>query len=157
MPVSQSLKSSLTLTSESIPGATILVQLFVEFVKVKFEGPSKELFGKTVGLLGDFETGKTLARDGKTVMNDFTEFGDEWQVLPSEPRLFHEVVQPQFPELCIKPEDPRGERKRRLSESAYTFEEAEAACGKNLSDPLDIKDCVYDVLATQDMGMVGAF
>ena len=82
MPVSQSLKSSLTLTSESIPGATILVQLFVEFVEVKFEGPSKELFGKTVGLLGDFETGKTLARDGKTVMDDFTEFGDEWQVLP---------------------------------------------------------------------------
>jgi len=68
-----------------------------------------------------------------------------------------DIVQPHFPELCIKPEDPRGERKRRLSESAYTFEEAEAACGKNLSDPLDIKDCVYDVLATQDMGMVGAF
>ena len=89
-------------------------------------------------------------------MNDFTEFGDEWQVVPSEPKLFREVAHPQFPELCIKPEDPRGERKRRLTESNISIEEAEAACA-NLKDPLSIKDCVYDILATQDLDMVGAF
>merc|ERR1711862_1024796 len=102
------------------------------------------------------KTGKTLGRDGSTAMDDFTEFGDEWQVLPSEPRLFHEFENPQFPELCIKPEDPRGERRRRLAESSISIEQAEAAC-KSLADPLSIKDCVYDILATQDLDMVGAF
>ena len=106
--------------------------------------------------MGDFHTGKTVARDGTTVLDDFTEFGDEWQVLPSEPKIFHEISQPQFPEICIKPEDPRGERKRRLAESTISVEDAEAACAK-LNDPLSIKDCVYDILATQDLGMVGAF
>ena len=91
------------------------------------------------------------------MIDDFTEFGDEWQVLPSEPKLFHEVTHPQFPELCIKPEDPRGERKRRLAESNISIEAAEAACAAALHDPLTIKDCVYDILATQDIDMVGAF
>ena len=63
---------------------------------------------------------------------------------------------PQFPELCLLPEDPRGERRRRLEGSGISMEAAEAACGE-LKDPLDRKDCVYDVLATQDLDMVGAF
>ena len=137
------------------PGASIVVELYKEFVRVRFNG-DETVFGNTVGLMGDYKTGKTLARDGTTVMDDFTEFGDEWQVLPSEPKLFHEVSKPQFPELCIKPEDPRGERKRRLDESRISTEQAEAACSK-LGDPLSIKDCVYDILATQDLDMVGAF
>jgi len=141
--------------SSKLPGASIIVELYKEFVRVRFNG-NEQAFGKTVGLLGDYKSGKTLARDGITVLDDFTEFGDEWQVLPSEPRLFHEVSHPQFPELCIKPEDPRGERKRRLSESSISVEEAEAACA-SLKDPLSIKDCVYDILATQDLDMVGAF
>ena len=138
------------------PGASITVELFKEFVRVRFNG-DEFVFGNTVGLLGDYKSGKTLARDGATVMHDFTEFGDEWQVLPSEPKLFHEVAHPQFPEICLKPEDPRGERKRRLAESNISIEAAEAACGAVLSDPLTIKDCIYDILATQDMDMVGAF
>jgi hypothetical protein len=89
-------------------------------------------------------------------MDDFEEFGDEWQVLPNEPKLFHEMAHPQFPEICVKPEDPRGERKRRLGESNISLEAAEKACAP-LKDPLTIKDCVYDVLATQDLDMVGAF
>ncbi|KAL3939350.1 MAG: hypothetical protein SGBAC_005908 [Bacillariaceae sp.] len=137
-------------------GASITVQLYKEFIRVKFNGKESD-FGNAVGLLGDYSTGKLLARDGSTVIDDFTEFGDEWQVLPHEPKLFHEVTHPQFPELCIKPEDPRGERKRRLAESNISIEAAEAACGAALTDPFTIKDCVYDILATQDMDMVGAF
>jgi len=143
--------------SSKYPGHSIKVALYKEFIRVKFGKTSKEAFGKTVGLLGDYETGKTLARDGTTIMHDFTEFGDEWQVLPSDPRLFHESTYPQFPELCVKPEDPRGERQRRLDESAISIEQAEEACAKTLEDPLSIKDCVYDILATQDLGMAGAF
>jgi hypothetical protein len=141
--------------SPKYPDTTITVELYKEFVRVRFHG-DHHAFGNTVGLMGDYKTGKTLARDGTTVLNDFTEFGDEWQVLPSEPKLFHEISHPQFPELCIKPEDPRGERQRRLAESTISIEQAEAACA-TLNDPLSIKDCVYDILATQDLDMVGAF
>jgi hypothetical protein len=136
-------------------GQKIAIHIYKEFVRVKFNG-SQSAFGNTVGLLGDFNTGKTLARDGSTVLDDFTELGNEWQVLPAEPKLFHEVSHPQFPEKCVEPEDPRGERRRRLDENTVTEEQAEAACAF-LKDPLSQKDCVYDILATQDVGMVGAF
>jgi len=142
--------------SSKYPGQSIIVQIYKEFVRVKFMDGKEEVFGNTVGLMGDYKTGKTFARDGTTVINDFTELGDEWQVLPSEPKLFHEVSHPQFPEQCIHPEDPRGERKRRLDESSISVEQAEEACA-TLKDPLTIKDCVYDILATQDLDMVGAF
>jgi hypothetical protein len=141
--------------SSKYPGSSIIIQLYKEFVRVKFVG-DEEVFGNTVGLMGDHKTGELLARDGSTVMTDFTEFGDEWQVLPKEPKLFHEFTHPQFPELCLKPEDPRGDRKRRLAESTISVEQAEAACAP-LKNPLSIKDCVYDILATQDLDMVGAF
>mmetsp|Transcript_33923 Transcript_33923/g.82258 ORF Transcript_33923/g.82258 Transcript_33923/m.82258 type:complete len:637 (+) Transcript_33923:50-1960(+) len=133
----------------------IIVQIYKEFVRVRFSGGSKS-FGKSVGLLGDYYSGKTLARDGQTVLNDFVELGHEWQVLPSEPKLFHEMERPQFPEICMEPEDPRGERRRRLEESSVSMEQAEQACS-TLKDPMARKDCVYDILATQDLDMIGAF
>jgi hypothetical protein len=159
-PVTQKLpspyKRSYTIDlSAKFPGQDITIELYKEFVRVKLNGNEK-VFGKSVGLIGDYNNGKTLARDGVTVMDDFEEFGDEWQVLPNEPKLFHEMAHPQFPEICVKPEDPRGERKRRLGESNISLEAAEKACAP-LKDPLTIKDCVYDVLATQDLDMVGAF
>ncbi|CAJ1948917.1 unnamed protein product [Cylindrotheca closterium] len=159
-PVTQKLPSVYKRTytidlSSKFPGQEITIQLYKEFVRVKLNG-NEQVFGNSVGLLGDYKTGKTLARDGVTVLDDFTDLGDEWQVLPSEPTLFHEIAHPQFPELCLKPEDPRGERKRRLEESSISEEDAEKAC-VSLKDPLAIKDCVYDVLATQDVDMVGAF
>jgi hypothetical protein len=43
-----------------------------------------------------------------------------------------------------------------LDENTVTEEQAEAACAF-LKDPLSQKDCVYDILATQDLDMVGAF
>jgi hypothetical protein len=125
-----------------------------EFVRVDFENGTEESFGNTVGMLGNFKTGETLARDG--VLDDFLELGSEWQVLPLDDMLFHSVEQPQFPKTCLEPEDPRGERRRRLGESSITEEQAEDACS-SLKDAADRKDCVYDVLATQDLDIVGAF
>ncbi|KAL3935537.1 MAG: hypothetical protein SGBAC_008965 [Bacillariaceae sp.] len=142
--------------SSKYHGTDITIQLFKEFVRVKLNGSGK-VFGNTVGLLGDYKTGKTLARDGVTELHDYTALGDDWQVLPSDGNLFHAATHPQFPEKCIEPEDPRGERKRRLSESTISMEDAEKACASSLKDPLAIKDCVYDILATQDLDMVGAF
>ena len=142
--------------SPKYPGQKILIQTYKEFVNVRVEGASASVFGNSVGMLGDFRTGRTLARDGITVLNDFTELGSEWQVLPSDDMLFHTTEEPQFPQKCIEPEDARGERRRRLSETTISEEQAEKACSQ-LKDPLDRKDCVYDILATQDLGMVGAF
>lgn len=138
------------------PGQKIEIKTFKEFVSVKVIGATKESFGNAVGITGDFVTGNTYARDGTTVLHDFNELGLEWQVLPSDGKLFHELARPQFPELCMLPEDPRGDRARRLAESEITMEVAEAACA-SLQDELDRKDCVYDILATQDLEMVGAF
>mmetsp|Transcript_14950 Transcript_14950/g.36421 ORF Transcript_14950/g.36421 Transcript_14950/m.36421 type:complete len:81 (+) Transcript_14950:129-371(+) len=52
-------------------------------------------------------------RDGHTVLNVFTELGDEWQVLPSDGHFFREMPSPHFPDKCFLPEDLRGERRRR--------------------------------------------
>eukprot|EP00980_Cylindrotheca_fusiformis_P010378 scaffold2307_cov123-Cylindrotheca_fusiformis.AAC.2 len=141
--------------SSKYPGQKIVVAAYKEFLKVDFENGSEESFGNTVGMLGNFTTGQTLARDGVTVMDDFVLFGSEWQVHPFENMLFHEAAEPQFPKQCIEPEDPRGER-RRLDENLLQEEEAEKACA-GIPDPLDRKDCVYDVLATQDIDMAGAY
>lgn len=143
--------------SSKFPGQKIVLSTFREFVSVDFRGTTEEAFGNTSGMLGDYKTGKTLARDGATVMHDFNELGNEWQLLPADDLLFHDKAEPQFPKRCLVPEDPQGQRRRRLDESSISVEAAEAACSKALSNKLDIKDCVYDILATQDLDMVGAF
>jgi len=142
--------------SSKFPGQKIVLSAFKEFVAVDFKGTTAESFGDTVGMLGDYRSGKTFARDGATEIHDFNELGNEWQVLPSDDMLFHDKAEPQFPKHCIVPEDPQGQRRRRLAESTISVEQAEAACA-TLKDPLSVKDCVYDILATQDLDMVGAF
>jgi len=142
--------------SSKYPGQSVEIHAFNEFVRVDIVGATEESFGNTVGMLGDFKTGKTIARDGVTEIHDFRDFGKEWQALPEEDILFHDVTEPQFPQKCIEAEDPRGERRRRLEESSITEEEAEKTCG-HVKDILDRKDCVYDILATQDLDMVGAY
>jgi len=143
--------------SSKFPGQTIVLSAYSEFVRVDFQGGTAAAFGNTVGMLGDFKTGNTLARDGVKEITDYLDFGNEWQLLPADDMLFHDKAEPQFPKRCIVPEDPQGQRRRRLSESTITVEAAEAACSKVVSDELDIKDCTYDILATQDLDMVGAF
>lgn len=123
--------------SPKYPGQHIIIQLYKEFVRIKFQGDD-QVFGNTIGLLRDYQTGKTLARDGTTVLDDYTNLGNKWQVLPIEPKLFQEMAHPQFPEPCIQPEDPRGERRLRLAESTLSIEQAESACASSLKDPLSI-------------------
>lgn len=79
------------------PGQKITLGTFGEFVKVDFVNASEESFGNSVVMLGDFFTGKTLARDGTSELDDFSKLDQEWQVLPTDYMLFHSVEQPQFP------------------------------------------------------------
>ena len=148
-------KYTIDLGSQS-SGEKIEIRTFKEFVGVKIVAASELSFGNSTGITGDFRTGHTYARDGSTVLDDFTELGNEWQVLPSDGRLFKDLARPQFPEKCYLPEDPRGERRRRLGESTVTEAQAEAACA-GLKDEFSRKGCVYDVIATQDLDMVGAY
>jgi hypothetical protein len=128
------------------PGQMIVIITFQEFISVEFQNKSVEAYGSTRGLLGDFKNRETLARDGSTVLNKFAEYGSEWQVIPSDPRLFHIVLQrPKFPAKCIEPKDPRGERRRCLDESTVSEAAAEAASA-SLPDA-----------TTRDLGMVGAY
>mmetsp|Transcript_24192 Transcript_24192/g.59232 ORF Transcript_24192/g.59232 Transcript_24192/m.59232 type:complete len:292 (-) Transcript_24192:5179-6054(-) len=160
-PVSSSSSSSVKREYEidlgsKYPGQVVLIEIFKEFVGVRVVNGSEEAFGKTVGIVGDYKTGYTLARDGATILEDFGELGNEWQVLPTDSKLFHQMDAPQFPEKCIMAEDPRGERRRRLDEeSKLSFEDAEEACW-DLKDAATIKDCIYDILATQGIEVVRA-
>lgn len=138
------------------PGTQIEIQVWKEFVKVNFPNPTAEAFGNTVGILGDFHTGKTVGRDGVTVFDDYLLLGEEWQVLPADNMLFHSTEEPQFPRKCIEPEESNGMRRRRLGEMTVTEEEAEKACA-HLKDKIDQKDCLYDVLALQSLDMAGAY
>jgi len=150
-------KDTYTIDLDSMyPGQKIQIKTFKEFVGVKIIGATECSFGDSIGISGDFGTGNTYARDGFSELNDFSVLGNEWQVLPSDGRLFHEMSPPQFPEKCLLPENPQGERKRRLGEVTVTEEQAEAACA-GLKDEFSRKGCIYDILATQDLDMVGAY
>lgn len=133
----------------------IVIQVYKQFVRVKIHG-NDEAFGRSVGLLGDYLTGEIWARDGMTVLDDDPHsMGDEWQVLPTEGKLFQTDQAPQFPARCIQPKSPSQQHERWLAESSITVSQ-EAACAK-VGDLGSIKDCVHDALATQDLGMRGAF
>jgi hypothetical protein len=131
----------------------IVMTTFKKLVRVSIEGASIESFGSSRGLLGSFGEGKMLARDGSTLLEDTNTFGQEWQVLPSEDMLFHSVEGPQAPEKCFIP--LASSLRRRLGESKISEEEAQLACSRVSQEDFDM--CVFDVMATGDKDVVGAY
>jgi hypothetical protein len=118
----------------------------VGFPSIKLRAGKSDVFNGSLGLLGDFSTGKQLARDGSTEMNDedATEYALEWQVRDTEPMLFTDARAPQFPTTCTPPKKMMGNR---LGMS-HMKEEATKACA---AWGEDIDDCIFDVMATRDM------
>jgi hypothetical protein len=135
----------------------IKIKTFKDFVSVLIEEGQQTHFADSVGLMGDFEYGLKRARDGKTVLEDANAFGQEWQVLDTDPTLFQTVRFPQYPQTCtLPPPKATSMLRRRLSDSSVDELAAEKACahwgqGKD--------DCIFDVLATGDleMAVVGAY
>jgi hypothetical protein len=133
----------------------IKVKTYKDFVSVLIEQGQRKHFANSVGLMGDFQYGVQLSRDGKRVINDANEFGQEWQVLDTDPTLFQTARFPQHPQKCTMPTSKATKmlRRRLSSESAADQLAAEEACA-HWGEYKD--DCVFDVLATGDVGMAQA-
>jgi hypothetical protein len=93
-----------------------------------------------------------MARDGKTILEDWNAYGYEWQVRDTESKLFHSVEGPQYPQPCTLPAKPK-EEKRRLGGIHRNV--AEKACAK--VEETSRADCIFDVMATKDVSTAGAY
>jgi hypothetical protein len=135
----------------------IKLKTYKDFVSVLIEQGQQTHFADSVGLMGDFEYGLKVARDGRTVLEDANTFGQEWQVLDTDPMLFQMVRLPQYPQKCtLPPPQATNMLRRRLSESTVDELSAAKACA-HWGHGMD--ECVFDVLATGDleMAVVGAY
>lgn len=132
----------------------VVLKAVKDFMRVDVHAPTVKSFGKSTGLLGSFEGGQMLGRDGVTVIEDPIAFGKHWQVQRVEPMLFHNIKGPQHPEECVMPDLEKMATSRHLRGS-MSREEAAAACAKVTSSQLE--DCIFDVMATDDVEMAGAF
>jgi len=140
---------------------TIVVRTYREWIRVEFMNANEAMYGNTIGILGDFVTGSRIARDGLTMLKSNDEYGQEWQV-QSAPKLFRKEDGPQFPERCIISHYAHSAHsvslrgRRRLSEETVTEVDAEDACSNILLGD-ELKECIYDVLATGDIESAGAY
>lgn len=136
-------------------GEQFMFKTFKNFVRANIRAKSMSNFDTSVGLMGTYPSGEKVSRDGtKTYSKDeINDFGQEWQVMPSEPMLFHDMGDgPQAPQKCILPSIST---QRRLAESTVSMEDAEIACATVADEDKDA--CIFDVLATSDTEMVGAY
>jgi len=110
-------------------------------------GSRTDLFQGSLGLLGDWETGRFIARDGVTELGEPEEHALEWQVRANdkenEPLLFQSVRAPQYPAICIPPTKMLG---KRLGDS-HMRAQAEELCVNRSGD---VENCIFDVMATRN-------
>ena len=133
--------------------SSILFKFYKEYLTISVSGHRAD-FGDSVGLMGDYESGEMIDREGK-VMDNFVAMGFEWQVSPDDPMLFTDARQPQLPfETCRMPTAPRPAR-RNLRANRQLIEEAQEACAHVTGSDFDL--CVDDVLQTGDVGLAGTW
>lgn len=136
-------------------GDAISLETFKHFVRVNVKGKTAGNFEGSSGLMGSYPDGHKVARDGSTILNDPIEFGQNWQVLDTEPMLFHNRDGVQHPAQCAMPNSGVEAYRRRLGESAITKEDAALACAR--VEPKDRDACIFDVLATNDKDIAGSY
>ena len=120
-------KKTVIVRLDKANGAKIdLIARKIGWPSVRVVAGNTDILDGSRGLLGEYTTGKRLARDGVTEMNgdDATEYALEWQVRDTEPVLFSDARVPQYPATCIPPEKIMGNR---LGLS-LAMKEAEKAC-----------------------------
>jgi hypothetical protein len=123
---------------------SIKITTFKDIVSVKILGGSSSYYANSVGMMGSFEDGTMLARDGTTVIADPNLFGQEWQVHETEPKLFRVNRSPQLPrEQCRLPSTLPNVTGRRLEGSHVWREDAERACNRVGVDAVK-QNCMFD-------------
>merc|ERR1712048_18526 len=132
---------------------SISFKTWKDFVRVDIGKATVENFGSSLGLMGSYPEGKRVGRDGKSILKDWTAFGQDWQVLPSDPKIFHAIEGPQHPTKCVAPS--KTSVRRRLAKSFVSREDAELACASVSKSERDL--CIFDVMATSDFGVAGAY
>jgi hypothetical protein len=132
----------------------IVLKTFKDMVSVKLDEADAKRFHGSYGMLGDYETGKMVARDGITVIEDPNAFAAEWQVREDldGPMLFQTSHGPQYPQACMVP-DANKKDSRHLRLGGVSREAAEKACA-NWADNKEA--CVSDVMATGDVDLAAA-
>jgi len=133
-------------------GEGIIFKTWNSFVSVQIENPKHENFVGSVGLMGSFPEGLKIDRTN-SIVDQFNVFGQEWQVLSTEQKLFHNIEDPQHPQKCEIPSSV--EMRRRLAASLVTFGEAEKACVGADSDNKEL--CIFDIMATNDLSSAGVY
>jgi hypothetical protein len=124
------------------------------FMWVDIKSPSMQNFRDSTGLLGDYNSMRLKGRDGVTVFKNTTEFAEQWQVNDNDPKLFHTLRAPQYPEKCIMPTVEETKYLRHLR-NTISRKEAEKACAHW---PVDGQEsCIFDVMMTGDIGMADEF
>ena len=139
----------------------VFMKSFHEFVKVEMDAKESKHYAGSFGLLGRFPDGKRVGRDGDTFIEDVNVFGQEWQVQPEEPKLFHSYegkgIVPAG-QMCAMPMETASKkqlRQRRLA-SGIPMDAVEKACA-HLDSAEERKACAYDVVATQDLNMASVW
>jgi len=113
------------------------------------DGGTTELFEGSLGILGEWKTGKMIGRDGSTEIQDGETFGLEWQVRDYEPVLFQSTRAPIYPAVCLPPKKMLG---KRLGDS-HMKAAAEKVC--RVENPGDMANCIFDVMATRKLSSAG--
>lgn len=130
--------------------SSVLFRFYKQYLTINMSGHSRD-FHDAVGLLGSYGTGAMLDRDGLLV-DTFDHLGFEWQVSPTDPKLFTEDPDraPQLPfEMCRLPTAARNQR--RLRGDTTLVAAAEQACAHVGGSDFGL--CVDDVLMTGDIGL----
>jgi len=138
-------------------GDAVSIETFKHFVRVNVKAKNPKNFEGTTGLMGSFPGGDMVARDNSSILEDPTAFGQEWQVLESEPKMFHDVSTVQHPAVCEMPAQAMTseQQRRRLGESAISKDDAALACANTKEQSRDA--CIFDVLATNDKDMADSY
>jgi len=122
-----------------------ILSMWRDFIYISISGNNLAFEG-AVGLMGSWGKPGKFARDNTTILDDDNAFGQEWQVLKSEPMIFHEIRAPQHPQQCNRPKV-----RKRLSENAEVRRLAQNACSRLSGKEFEM--CTRDVMLTGDINM----
>lgn len=147
--VDEGKKNRVTYQLDLGQSSSVVFKFYKQYLTISMNGNAVD-FGDSVGLLGDYETGDMIGRNGQLV-DTAEQFGYEWQVQPDEPKLFQDERSPQLPyEECRMPTAARPARKLRGADLVL-HGQAQEACSGQIGNNFDL--CVGDVMATGDIGL----